>query len=145
MTKVFFAALIMLAASAGLFMRLQKIARLFLCAALLMQSISAFETDQYNLPPQPLADISDEVSEYTEQNLRKALDKINAEISARQSCPDDNAVKPKNVKCDLPDRERAKREFLRSNDAVAREVCNLLLTGYRPVGVIVAVKPVLSL
>ncbi len=113
-------------------MRLQTIARLFLCAVLLWRTVVAFETDQYNLPPQPLADIGDEVSEYTEQNLRKAVDKINAEIIQRQSCLENNAVKPKKVECDSPDRERAKLEFLRSNDAVAREVYNLLGSGFIP-------------
>lgn len=114
------------------FMRLQTIARLFLCAVLLWRTVAAFETDQYNLPPQPLADIGDEVSEYAEQNLRKAIDKINAEITARQFCLENTAVKLKKVKCDSPDRERAKLEFLRSNDAVAREVYNLLGSGFIP-------------
>lgn len=115
-------------------MRLQTIARLFLCAALLLQSIAAFafETDQYNLPPKPLADIGDEVSDYAEQNLRKAVAKVNAEIFARQSCLENDAVKSKNVKCDVPDRERAKLKFLRSEEAVAREVFNLLGTGFPP-------------
>ena len=37
-------------------MRFQTVARLFLRVVLLMQSVAvfAFETDQYNLPPQPL-------------------------------------------------------------------------------------------
>lgn len=113
-------------------MRLQTIARLFLCAVLLLQPVVAFETDQYNLPAQPLADIGDEVSEYAEQNLRKAIAKINAEIIARQSCLENNSVKPKNVRCDLPTRETAKLKFLRSNDAVAREVYNLLGSGFIP-------------
>ena len=113
-------------------MRLQTIAQLFLCAVLLWRTVVAFEADQYNLPPQPLADIGDEVSEYTEQNLRKAIDKINAEITRRQSCLENNPVKPKEVKCDSPDRERTQLEFLRSNDAVAREVYNLLGSGFIP-------------
>jgi hypothetical protein len=97
-----------------------------------MQSVSAFETDQYNLPESPLADIGDEVSEYAEQNLRKAVDKINADIAARQSCLENKTVKSKKANCDSPDRERAKLEFLRSNDAVAREVYNLLGAGFIP-------------
>ena len=36
----------------------------------------AFETDQYNLPPVPLADIGDEVSEYVEDKLRLAVAKV---------------------------------------------------------------------
>jgi hypothetical protein len=115
-------------------MRLHTAARLFLCVALLMQStaVFAFETDQYNLPPEPLADIGEEVSEYVEENLRKAVDKINAEILARQSCLENKADKPKKIKCDSPNKEKAKLEFLRSEKAVAREVYNLLGTGIFP-------------
>jgi hypothetical protein len=113
-------------------MTLQTAARLFLCVALLLQSIAAFETDQFNLPPQPLADIGDEVSEYVEQNVRKAVDKINAEIFARQSCLENKVVKPKKLKCDSADKEKTKLEFLRSEEAVAREVYNLLGSGVIP-------------
>ena len=67
-----------------------------------------------------------------EQNLRKAVEKINVEIAARQSCLENKAVKRKNVKCDSSDIEKAKLEFLRSNDAVAREVYDLLGSGFVP-------------
>ncbi|HEX8288781.1 MAG TPA: hypothetical protein VF556_12330 [Pyrinomonadaceae bacterium] len=105
--------------------------RLFLCVALLMRSISvfAFETDQYNLPPQPLADIGDEVTQYVEENLRKAIDKVNADIYERQFCLSNNQNKPKGTKCDSAKKERAKLHFLRSEAAVAREVYNQLGTG----------------
>jgi hypothetical protein len=107
---------------------------LFLCVALLAQTtaVFAFETDQFNLPPQSLADIGDEVSEYAEQNLRKAVEKINAEILARQACLENRAVKSKKVKCDSTDKEKARLKFLRSEEAVAREVYNLLGTGIFP-------------
>ncbi len=61
---------------------------LFLCSLLLVTQApaSAFETDQYNLPPQPLADIGDEVSQHVEQRLLKAVEKINAEIRAHEDC-----------------------------------------------------------
>jgi hypothetical protein len=94
--------------------------------------VFAFETDQYNLPPPPFADIGDEVSDYAEQNLRKAVAKINAEISARRFCLENNHVKPKNVKCESSDKEKAKLEFLLSNDAIAREVYSLLGSGFIP-------------
>ncbi len=113
-------------------MKLQKIVRLFLCIALLLPSAFAFETDQYNLPPAPLADIGDEVSEYVEQNLRKAVDKINAEISARRNCLESNAVKAKKSKCDSSEKERAAIVYLQSEEAVAREVYNLLGAGTIP-------------
>jgi len=109
-------------------------ARLFLCAVLLAQPliVFAFETDQYNLPPQPLADIGDEVSEYTEQNVRKAADKINAEISVRLACLENNAAKSKKVKCGSPEKEQARLDYLRSEAAVMREVYNLLGAGIIP-------------
>ncbi len=113
-------------------MLLRTAARLFLCVALLSQSIAAFETDQFNLPPTPLADIGDEVSEYAAQNLKKAVDKLNAEILARQSCLENKTVKPKKLKCDSADKEKTKLEFLRSEEAVAREVYNLLGSGFIP-------------
>ncbi|HXG86332.1 MAG TPA: hypothetical protein VNI84_20100 [Pyrinomonadaceae bacterium] len=114
------------------FMRLQKIVRIFLCAALLTPPVAAFETDQYNLPPVPLADIGAEVSEYAEQNLRKAVDKINNEIVFRQKCVENKAAKQKKLKCGSPDEERAKLDYLRSEEAVAREVYNLLGAGTIP-------------
>ncbi len=113
-------------------MRLQTITRIFLCAVLLMQSTFGFETDQYNLPPKPLADIGDEVSQYTELNLRKAVKKINAKIAAGEICLGNNVEKIGKIKCDSPDKERAKLEFLRSEEAVARELYNLLGTGFPP-------------
>lgn len=118
----------------NLHMRFSTIARSIFCAALLMQSIVsfAFETDQYNLPPKPLADIGEEVSHYTEQNLRKAVNKINAEISATQSCLENNFRRLEKIKCNSLDRERLKLEFLRSEQAVARAVYKQLGAGITP-------------
>lgn len=113
-------------------MWLQTIIRLVLCAVLLAQSGAAFETDQYNLPPEPLADIGDEVSEYVAQSVKKAVDKVNLEISAAQSCLESNRTKPKQLKCESGDKERAKLVLLRSDAAVAREVYNLLGSGFIP-------------
>jgi hypothetical protein len=108
-----------------------KIARVFLCIILLMQSFStfAFETDQYNLPPVPLADIGDEVSDYTAENVRKAFEKINAEIAVHQSCLDKNS---KRSNCDSLEKEKAKLKYLRSEDAIVREVFKLLGGGIPP-------------
>jgi hypothetical protein len=112
-------------------MILQKIIRLVLCVILLANStfICAFETDQYNLPPEPLADIGDEVSQYTEDNLRKAVKKINDEIIFRENCP---ANKSEKLKCDSPETNRNKLEFLRSEEAIARELYKLVGTGIPP-------------
>jgi hypothetical protein len=96
-----------------------------------MQSsaIFAFETDQYNLPTVPLADIGDEVSDYTEENVRKAVGKINEEILKHQACLDKNSKK---TNCGSIEEERVKLENLRSEDAIARKVFKLLGGGIPP-------------
>jgi hypothetical protein len=90
--------------------------------------LHAFETDQYNLPPVPLADIGDEVSEYVEENVQKAISKINAEIILRQRCLEGSS----SSHCDSREDDRARLEFLRSNDAVALAVFKLLGDGIIP-------------
>jgi len=115
-------------------MSLHRIFRLFLCVVLVVQPIAAFafETDQYNLPSPPLADIGNEVSQYTEENLRKAVGKINTEIAVRQACLENIAVKPKAVKCLSPAKEKLKLDYLRSEEAIARKLYNLLGSGFPP-------------
>lgn len=106
-------------------MKLRIIIHLFLCFVLLMNSarVFAFETDQYNLPPEPLADIGDEVSEYTQRNIKEAIDKINDEILAIENC---SAQKNENCK------NSSKLAYLRSEDAVARAVFKQLGDGIIP-------------
>lgn len=94
-------------------MILQKIIQIFLCAILLVQPILAFETDQYNLPPQPLADIGDEVSEYTLENLREVMNELNAEIAKKGN-------------------SEKRLAFLRSDEAIAKKVFNELGAGIIP-------------
>jgi len=80
----------------------------------------AFETDQYNLPTTPLADIGDELHEYTLENIQRAIGKINAEIVTKQTCIDrttDRLPYCRNVAAD-----RKRLEYLRSEAAVAREI-----------------------
>lgn len=115
-------------------MKTQAISRLFLCIVLLTQPFSslAFETDQYNLPPQPLADIGDEVTDYVEENLRKAVEKINGRILAAESCLKKNSPKSERKNCDSADEEQEKLARLRSEDCVALEVYNLLGAGFPP-------------
>ncbi len=112
-------------------MRLPKITAIFLCVVLLMPlfSVGAFETDQFNLPPVPLADIGDEVSDYVEENLRKAIGKINAEIAAHQSCLDGNSKK---AGCASAEKERGRLAYLRSEEAIARSVFKPLGGGIPP-------------
>jgi hypothetical protein len=118
-------------------MKRRLIGRLFLFIILIIQPIAgfAFETDQFNLPPTPLADIGDEVSEYTEENLVKAVNKINAEISALQMCLEkkiEKAEKSSKIKCGAADETRKRLEYLRSEAALAREVFKLLGDGIVP-------------
>lgn len=110
---------------------LPKIITSFLCFILLTQSLSifAFETDQYNLPTVPLADIGDEVSEYVEENVRKAVGKINGEILKYQACLDQNSKKSN---CKSIEKEKAKLAELRSEDAIAKAVFKPLGGGIPP-------------
>lgn len=84
----------------------------------------AFETDQYNLPPVPLADIGDEVSEYVEDNLRVAIARVNADIATRVDC-----LENKSRGCSSAESERKKLAGLRSSEAIAREVFNQIGDG----------------
>lgn len=115
-------------------MRLQKIVRLFLCIILILQPYAAFafETDQYNLPSAPLADIGTEVSRYAEENLRLAVNKTNDEIAFRVGCLENKVAPQKKLKCGAPDKDRARLNFLRSEEGVARAVYKLLGAGTIP-------------
>lgn len=108
-----------------------KIIAVFLCVALAAQgaAVRAFETDQYNLPPAPLADIGDEVSDYVAEKLRKAVDKINARIAARQNCLEKNS---RLANCDSAEREKLKLAELRSESAIVKEVFKPLGGGFPP-------------
>lgn len=115
-------------------MKLKNILSIFLCFLVLIQPVSlfSFETDQFNLPPEPLADIGDEVSQYVEENLRKAVGKINTEIILRQNCLDNRAAAKKTTDCGSASQENKKLAELRSEDAAARGVYKLLGTGIPP-------------
>jgi hypothetical protein len=108
-----------------------KIVCSILCFALLapMFGVSGFETDQYNLPAEPLADIGDEVTDYAAENIEKAFGKINAEIAERQICLEKNSKK---TNCDSVEKEKAGLNYLRSEDALAREIFKLLGGGIPP-------------
>lgn len=112
-------------------MRSEKLAAIFLCVILQAPSfpVAAFETDQYNLPEKPLADIGAEVSEYARENIAEAFAKINAQIVELQNCPERN---PAAKNCGSPDEIRKKLENLRSEETLAREVFKLLGGGIPP-------------
>lgn len=107
-------------------MKLKRTAALILCLLMAARSFSvaAFETDQYNLPESPLADIGDEVSEYVYEKIAKAIEKINAQIAKAQDCLDKN--------CDSAEKVKAGLTKLRSEETVAREVFKPLGGGIPP-------------
>lgn len=107
---------------------------LVLLTALLFpqRNLSAFETDQYNLPPQPLADIGNEVSEHVEQRVRDAVDKVNAEILMLRKCLERELDDRKQKGCDSPRAATSRLEYLRSEDGIAREVFEQLGGGVPP-------------
>ncbi len=112
-------------------MKSSKITAIFLCIVLLMPlfAVFAFETDQYNLPPEPLADIGVEVADYVEENLRKAVNKLNTEIAVHQSCLEGNSKK---TGCGSTEKEQAKLVYLRSEEAIVRAVFKPLGGGFPP-------------
>src|SRR5437762_5683499 len=95
---------------------------LFLTLAIILGPLSAaaMETDQYNLPPVPLADIGDEVSEYVEQNLAAAIDHLNSGITVHEQCLDKD--QSSTTQCGSTEKEQAELARLRSEDAVAKAV-----------------------
>lgn len=117
-----------------------KLLSLFLCFASLVGAVpaAAFETDQYNLPPEPLADIAPEFEAYVAEHIQDALDKLNREIAQREACvgsPHVSKGQPgerqadTTRKCASPEKERAALDQLRSPDAVTKAVYRQLGTG----------------
>ena len=109
---------------------MNKLLHIFLCFTLLISPSAAFafETDQFNLPEQPLADIGAEVTEYVRENVEKAIDKINREIQARRNCLTGKAAK----NCESAMKNRGRLIYLRSENAVAKEVFKRLGDGIVP-------------
>jgi hypothetical protein len=103
--------------------------RILVIVGMLVQpmSIAAMETNQYHLPPSPLADIGDVVSEHVENAIRFAAAKVNTDITRHQACIDrrnDHLSGCRSVEV-----ERKRLQYLRSNDAVAYETYKLLGAG----------------
>jgi hypothetical protein len=98
--------------------------------AILTLTVLPFETDQYDLPPVPLADIGDEVSEYVEQNLLAAITAINTEIAGHEQCAAGQAqANLAENACRSLEYESQRLAYLRSNDAVAKAVYERLGEG----------------
>jgi hypothetical protein len=99
-----------------------KVPAILLSILLLAQVPIAFamETDQFNLPPVQLADIGDEVTQYVADNIAEAIKTLNGRIALHQGCLD--AAPAKNTTCGSVVYESQKLAYLRSNDALAKEV-----------------------
>jgi hypothetical protein len=95
-------------------------------------SVSAFETNQYDLPRQPLADIGREVSDHVERKLRVAVEKINHEISAGEKCIAAGSDYRSLRDCGEHGVERKRLEYLRSEDGVAQAAFDQLGAGVPP-------------
>jgi hypothetical protein len=102
---------------------------LILAAFLALQPLVgiAMETDQYNLPPAPLADIGGEVSQFVRENVWTAVATLNAEIERHQACL--SAPADKHAGCRSAEKEQKKLLELRSGDAVGKAVYSLLGDG----------------
>ncbi|MFN2500642.1 MAG: hypothetical protein ABR530_01375 [Pyrinomonadaceae bacterium] len=84
--------------------------------------VATFETDQFNLSPMPLADVGEEVTEYVISQLQEAVHDVNSRIAETEAC----LAAPRKRGCDLLDDERKRLRYLRSNDAVAKAVYDLV-------------------
>jgi hypothetical protein len=112
-------------------MNFSTLARIFLSLALLINPLAAFETDQYDLPPAPLGDIGDELTDYVEANLKKAVEKVNAEILESSVCLESDQ-KSRRESCDSIEKEKIRLAYLQSDEAIAKELYELLGTGIPP-------------
>ncbi|MFN0278000.1 MAG: hypothetical protein ACKVRN_05285 [Pyrinomonadaceae bacterium] len=106
------------------FFKTQLFTALLIVSLLSATNAFAFETDQYNLPHLPLADVGDEVTDHVEQQLLRAIEKVNREIATRSSCIKKISEKPKG--CGSLAKETEKLTYLRSNRALADEFAELL-------------------
>lgn len=111
---------------------MMSVTRSFISLLLIFNSTIAFafETDQFNLPPTPLFDIGDDVSDYVSENINEAVAELNAEISKRSACL--AASVERSNGCGSAESERKALVFLRSDEAIARQVFKQLGDGIFP-------------
>ncbi len=99
-----------------LFMRFSTVISAPLCAILLLTSVTlAFETDQYNLPPVPLTDVGDEVSDYVIVVLRETVADLNVEIDKSRNC-----IELRKNGCGDVAKEKTKLAKLKNADTLAK-------------------------
>lgn len=111
-------------------MRTRNIVITVILSAMLLPNIaSGFETDQYDLPRQPLADLGPEVTEHVAGKLQIAVEKLNREILVREKCLTGAAD---HASRDCSGTERSRLAYLRSEDAVAQAAFDQLGAGVVP-------------
>lgn len=102
------------------------------CLAMLASplTVRGLETDQYDVPPKPLADIGDEVSDQIQQRIQEAIDDLNRLILDDESCVK-SFSDSKSRSCS---RDGATNElyYLRSEQALAHAVYEKLGAGLVP-------------
>ena len=84
------------------------------------------ETDQYNLPTTPLADIGDEFTQFVWSNLLEAAATLNAKIDLHAGCL---MAESSRTLCRSAGKERAKLAELRDEATLAKEVYKRLGDG----------------
>jgi hypothetical protein len=99
---------------------------LLLLLALSPVGTFGFETDQFNLPPVPLADIGDEVSAYVEASITAALDDVNVRINKSRVCIEG---KIKDKTCGSRENEQEQLAYLQSDEGLVKEVFKRLGDG----------------
>lgn len=88
--------------------------------------VGAMETDQYNLPPVPLADIGDLFTSYVDARLDAAIDAVNAEIVRAEACI---SGRERPSGCGPSEREQARLAELKTPKTLAAAVYKQLGDG----------------
>lgn len=91
-----------------------------------------FETNQYDLPSPPLADIGPEVTAHVQTKLRVAVEKINREILMREKCLALLLDSHHRDDCADAAAEGKRLEYLRSGDGIAQAAFDQLGAGVPP-------------
>jgi hypothetical protein len=97
---------------------------LILCLLLLPPANGlAFETDQFNLPPAPLADIGDEVSDHLAAEIARTVGELNGEIDRTERCL---ALETPPKGCPTGVKARNRLAYLRSPEGLAKAIFHRL-------------------
>lgn len=101
-------------------MRKFSVALLLTLSLTLTAVVPAFETDQFNLPPVPLNDVGDEVSNHLSEGLMTAAAKLNGQIALHEKCA--SAAPRTLANCSSLEQERKTLASLRSPETFAKAV-----------------------